>query len=314
IETYRKIISLDPLNENAYTFLASRLANSQRYAEAADTFSKLREIAPMSANARVFEALSEVAQGNLATAVQMTIDAHALDPDDADISVILGRLYLALDNPAEARRWFDRAVESDSRNWMARSAPLFLNYYLQENDEENFQLARQLLEDGIEDRRSSRFMALLVLVEYAAKTGRHDVALDVLDNLYPTLFDDPPHDFEKTTVGLMFVGLALLQSGDVERGSYLLQKYIDWRTPRDKAMGVARSTIAVKLALGEAGDAKALLPEFEEIRHYWEFNRILLERSALFDPLREDPDFVNMLENYHVEAAEQRALLQTMNE
>ena len=176
------------------------------------------------------------------------------------------------------------------------------------------ELARQLLRDGIEDRQSSRFMALIVLVEYAAKTGRHDAALELLDNLFPTLMDDPPHGFEKDPVGMMFVGLALLQSGDVERGSYLLQKYMDFRSPRDEAYGVSRSTIAVKLALGETDEAREILPEFEKKRYYWEFNRTLLERSHLFDPLREEPAFIEMLESYRTEAEEQRTILQAMTQ
>ena len=89
---------------------------------------------------------------------------------------------------------------------------------------------------------------------------------------------------------------------------------MDWRSPRDEAYGVSRSTIAVKLALGETDEARELLPEFEEFRYYWEFNRILLERSHLFDPLREEPAFVAMLEDYRAEAEEQRTLLQAMIE
>jgi len=314
LSIYRKIIGLDPLNEQAYTYLAGLLSGLQRIDEAAATFARLREIAPMSANARAFESMSKTDQGSLAVATQMMISAYHLDPDDADLSGEVGRLYLALDMPTEARRWFDRAIEVDSRNWIARSGPLFLNYYLQQNDEENFQLARQLLRDGIEDRQSSRFMALTVVVEYAAKTGSHNAALELLDNLFPTLMDDPPHDLEKEPVGMMFVGLALLQSGDVERGSYLLQKYTDWRLPRDEAYGVSRSTIAVKLALGETDDAREMLPEFEKNRYYWEFNRTLLERSHLFDPLREEPAFVAMLESYRTEAEEQRTILQAMTQ
>jgi hypothetical protein len=113
---------------------------------------------------------------------------------------------------------------------------------------------------------------------------------------------------------MMFVGLALLQSGDVERGSHLLQKYLDWRSPRDAAYGVSRSTIAVKLALGDLDGAREILPTFEEFRYYWEFNRILLERSHLFDPLREDPAFIAMLEDYSAEAEEQRTILQAMTD
>ena len=314
LQIYRKIISLDPLNERAYTFLASLFSSLQRFDEAAATFVRLREIAPMSANARAFEADSKVYQGELAVATQTMIDAHDLDPDDADLSGIMGHYYLALEMPAEARQWFDRAIEADSRNWIAQSGPLFLNYYLQQNDEDNFQLARQLLQAGIEDRESSKFMALTVLVEHAAKTGRHDVALDLLDNLFPTLLDDPPHDLEKDPVGMMFVGLALLQSGDDERGSYLLRKFLDYRSPLDEAYGVSRSSIAVHLALGDLDEARAMLAEFETHRYYWSFNRVLLEHSPLFDPLREDPDFVNMLENYREEATEQRTILQAMTQ
>jgi len=40
----------------------------------------------------------------------------------------------------------------------------------------------------------------------------------------------------------------------------------------------------------------------------------LLERSHLYDALREEPAFVAMLENYRAEAAEQRTLLQAMTQ
>ena len=57
-----------------------------------------------------------------------------------------------------------------------------------------------------------------------------------------------------------------------------------------------------------------MLPEFEQKRYYWEFNRTLLEHSHLFDPLREDPAFVAMLESYRTEAEEQRTILQAMTQ
>jgi tetratricopeptide (TPR) repeat protein len=314
IAIYRKVIGMDPLNQSPYVSLASNFSNLQRFAEADATIARLREIAPKSPNARAFEALVEGDKGNLAAATRIMIDAYELDPDDADIPGMVGRFYLALDMPVEAGRWFDRAVEADARNPIARSAPLFLNYYLQQNDEENFRLARELLADNIDERRSSRFMALNVLVELAGKLGRNDVALEVLDNLYPNLFDDPPHDLEREPVATFFVGLALKQSGDVERGSLLLQSYINERSRYDDVYGVNRSSIGGRLAIGDVDGAKDRLPGFEKVRYYWELNRMLLERSHLYDALREEPAFVAMLENYRAEAAEQRTLLQAMTQ
>ena len=314
IAIYRKVIGMDPLNQSPYVSLASNFSNLQRFAEADATIARLREIAPKSPNARAFEALVEGDKGNLAAATRIMIDAYELDPNDADIPGMVGRFYLALDMPAEAGRWFDRAVEADARNPIARSAPLFLNYYLQQNDEENFRLARELLADNIDERRSSRFMALNVLVELAGKLGRNDVALEVLDNLYPNLFDDPPHDLEREPAATFFVGLALKQSGDVERGSLLLQSYINEQSRYEDVYGVNRSSIGGRLAIGDVDGAKDRLPGFEKIRYYWELNRMLLERSHLYDALREEPAFVAMLENYRAEAAEQRTLLQAMTQ
>jgi len=314
IAVYRKVIAMDPLNQSPYSSLAGRLSYLQRFAEADAIIVRLKEIAPKSPNARAFEALVEGDKGNLAAATQIMIDAHELDPNDADIPGMVGRFYLALDMPAEASHWFDRAVEADARNPISRSAPLFLNYYLQQNEEENFQLARELLEDNIDERRSSRFMALNVLVELSGKLGRNDVALEVLDNLYPNLFDDPPHDLERDSVATFFVGLALTQSGDVERGSRLLQSYVDEQSRYDDVYGVNRSSIGGRLALGDVDGAGERLPGFEKIRYYWELNRMLLERSHLYDALREEPAFVAMLESYRAEAEEQRTILQAMTQ
>jgi len=313
IETYRKAIRLDPLSENPYIGLAGLLRSERKYSEVGELIAKQLESAPDSPSLRASLSENELVQGNLAAATRIMIESHSLDPDDADMPALIGRLYLSLDLPAEARRWFGRAVEIDPQHPLSLSAPLFLNYYLQQNENENFQLARQLLEDGIDERQSSRFMALLVLVEYAAKTDRNDIALEVLDNLYPNLFDNPPTDLSRNTAATFFAGMALMQSGDVERGTHLLQFYVDFQSRYEDAYRVNRSSLASRLLLGDIDGAKEKLPAFVEYRHYWEMNRMLLQHSSLFDPLREEPAFVQMLDDYEREAGEQRTLLQAMS-
>ena len=73
-----------------------------------------------------------------------------------------------------------------------------------------------------------------------------------------------------------------------------------------------RSSIGGRLALGDVDGARERLPGFEKHRYYWELNRMLLERSHLYDPLREEPAFAAMLESYRTEAETQRTILQAM--
>ncbi len=42
-------------------------------------------------------------------------------------------------------------------------------------------------------------------------------------------------------------------------------------------------------------------------------NSLILERSPVFDPIREEPAFIALLDEYRENAAEHRILLQAMN-
>ncbi len=320
---YQKILQLDPLSERAHFWLAMILMSQHQYAEASETVSRLKDINPKSSNAVTAEYWIENRQGHYAAAIALMRYALTFDSVDPEGPGLLGHSYLALDMPAEASQSFDRAVELDAQHPMSRSAPLFLNYYLQQNEDENFQLARELLEDRIDDRFSSRTIALIVLIEYAAKTGRNDVAVEVLDNLYPHLFDDPPYDLDRDLRGTFYAGLALIQSGDTDRGSHLMQAFLDLQEPRDEVYDAYRLSIAGRLILGDRSGALDKLTRFAqniESRmsyggvNYWALNRMILERSPVFDPLRNEPAFIALLNEYRENAEEQRQILQAMNE
>ena len=317
LEIRRKLVRLDPLSEQAHTFLTFSLMGAKQYSEAGESVARLKSINPNSANAANIAARIEVAQGHWAAAVTPSIDLNTLDPNDPETPAGLGQLYLVLDMPAEASRWFNRAVEVDAEHPVSRSAPLWLNYYLQQNEDENFRLARELLEDRIDDRFGSRLIALIVLTEHAAKTGRHDVALEVLDNLYPHLFDDPPYDLDKDLMATFYAGRALIQSGDVGRGAHLMQSYLNLREPYDEAYGVAAGSVAGRLMLGDTDSALSKLVGIAQdpFGSYGAmFRGFFFERSSEFDPIREEPAFIALLDEYRENVAEQRKLLQAMNE
>ena len=121
--------------------------------------------------------------------------------------------------PDEAQRWFDRSAEIDPEHPMSKAAPLFMYYHTRENPEEKRRLARELLEEGIENRRGARFIALQTLYAHSLENDDLDSFLEVLDNLYPHLFDEPPHSFDRSWLGVYYVGMALLTTATAERGS-----------------------------------------------------------------------------------------------
>jgi TolB-like protein/cytochrome c-type biogenesis protein CcmH/NrfG len=313
VATYRQVLRLDPLSENAHLGLAIIFGLQQRFSEASETIARLKDLNPMSPNVYWFAAANEWSQGNLAAAIAPIDEAFDRDPNDPEGPALTGLLYLALDMPAEASRSFDRAVEMNAEHPMARSAPIFLNYYLQQNEDDNLRLARTLLEDRIDNRRGAQSIALIVLMDHAAKTGRSDSLLAALDNLYPHLFDDPPHKLDKEFGATFFVGWALMQSGDIERGSHLIQSYLDLREPFDEVYSAGWQSVGGRLLLGDTDGALEKLAGFAKNRYRSENNRFVLEHSSLFDPLRDEPAFIALLDEYRENAEEQRQILQAMN-
>jgi hypothetical protein len=216
--------------------------------------------------------------------------------------------------PAEAKRWMDRAAEIDSQHPMSRAAPLFLNYHSQRNEGDNVRLARALLEDKIQARNGSRYMALEVLLDYASETGDFDIILEELDKLYPHLFDEPPHDLDKSYTGTYYAGVALMRSGEIDRGTAFLRWWKDERDLIDDTYITSRWSVAASLMLGDREEALQKLDSFAETKYITEFNRTMLEYDATFDPIRAEPAFIAILDEYRENAEKQRQLLQAMNE
>jgi len=312
--TLRKILQIDPMSAVALEGLALRLIGQRQYAEARQITARAKSIYPGSPTFQLEESYLEFEQGKLADAVAPMIRAYELDTDDPEGPVYAGKNYLSMDMPAEAKKWFDRAVEINANSPTSRSAPLFLNYYLQQNEEESVRLARELLSDRIEDRGGSRQIALMVLTEHAAKTGNYSVLLELLDNLYPHLFDDPPHDLLKSVSATYHVARAMIESGDVERGMHLMRDLSDLREPYDEGYGVIYSSVAARLLLGDTDGALTKLAGLSQNKYYRYDIKTILEHNSVFDAIRDEPAFIALLDEYRVNAKEQRLLMQAMND
>lgn len=313
IEVLRKAIRLDPLSEQAYLNLMSTYMSVGQLQEAAVANAKLRSLDPKSPNAVGFGSAIAFERGETAQAIRDMILAQELDQGDPEPAFMLGLMYLSIDMPVEAKQWMDRAVEIDGQHPVSRAAPLFLNYYSQEDNAENARLARQLIDEKIESRRNSRYMAFKVLLDYAVETDEYGVILDALDSVYPHLFGDPPHSFDKSYMATYMTGIALTRSGEVERGTEFLHWWQSDTEPYEEIYGIGLSSLSLRLFLGNEDDALASIDSYSKRKYRWEFNRILLERDPLYDRIRDEPEFATLMEDYRANAEVQRQLLQAIN-
>jgi len=311
----RKMQRIDPLSEYTNGGLGVTLWALGRYDEALDVFERFLLIEPDSIVMREYISGVNRAKGDFALYIAgyIAITERFPDEPDPEYPYSIGQSFLALDMPDEATIWFDRAIEIDPQHPVSRAIPLLLDYYWQRLDDDSFRLARELLDARIDNRATARLIALDVLTNYGAATDRHDIVLDTLDNLYPHLFDDPPRDLDPLDIGTLFTGLALINSGDVDRGLYLLNTVDENLAPSRSARGVRLGDVI--FALGDPDKAATRFAEYVQNNPSrlgaW---YLFFERAGHFDVLREDPVFVDYLEGSRELADEQRQLLQAMLE
>jgi len=316
IATFRQLISVDPLSELAHMLLAQVLSSIGRYDEASGIIEHYRSVSPESTGIVDIDFYNQYYQGNIANAIVLMRASVENNPDpndpDPEGQALLGAAYLAIGMPDEASRWYDRAIEVNSEHPVSEAAPLFLSYYRREIDENSMRLAQELLAEGLAERNGSRVIALIVLIEYAIQTGRHDIPLEALDNLYPHLFDEPPTDIDRHWFATFLAGWALMESGDTERGSFLLEQRAAEQEQFADVFGVGLGTVSNSLALRDIELALEQLEKFSSDPYSGLYYKILFERSSLYDPIRNEPLYIEILERYEANSAEQQQLLQEM--
>jgi tetratricopeptide (TPR) repeat protein len=318
IELTRELVRLDPLDENAHALMYLHMGVSLHFREAREALAEGRAKIPESVLLLNLETFSHhLISGDYRKAIEAKYKTLAIEPLNTESRRDLAMMYLAIGMPDEAEAWFDRAAaiapetERDQYRLMHQTV---MDVYHQRNDEAIFISLKQWLTEFPHRIWEWAVPPYLLFLEYGERLGKLDEVLAWFKAAAPHLFEEPPTGLEKNEVITFLTGLALLLEGDQQRGEAFVRFKLEIRRRQEQA-GYATSpeTVVIYLALGETDKALEKVRAIAERNKYYGLNdgvrQMMVRYSRLFEPLRKEPEFMALLEEYDRNAAEQRRQL-----
>ncbi len=319
----QKAIKLDPLDESNYTTQAWMQSVQKQLQAALATIRDGKNRIPDSVGLRDYESRFHYGIGDYRSAIVAKYETLDFDSREWWNRYEIGTLYLLAGMPDEAERWLESsAANAPEGAFTHRLNPLLLDMYYQRNDREVFTTLKALVSEspGVNAFGDPFGSQHVLFIEYGSRLGKLDEVLETFEELYPKL--DPPSSREgyRESLQSSWVGLALLRHGDVQRGEPLMRAYLEAADIRDRTPGEIRDVYSVsalgRLALGETDAALGKFRQLDATDKWINgsvVTLLMLRYSSLYDPIRDEPEFIELLDMYDKNAAEQRKLLKTMS-
>ncbi len=312
----QKAIRLDPLDERNYIVLSGAQGSNGQMNAALQTSRRGKEKIPDSVAIRDWESVLYFRLGDYRSAIAVEYETLELDPKEWWNRFDIAHFYLHAGMPDEAERWIESAAaHAPEGNFIHSLNPTLSDLYYQRNDQEVFTALKQIIVKG---SLTPYHGAGLPLIEYGARLGKLDEVLETFEKLYPHLFAESSNDLDEDRRGLFITGLALLRNGDVQRGEPLMRVFLEGADKRERTTALRTryySSILGHLALGETDTALEKIRQldaFDKWAHAGFVLQLMYRYSSLYDPIRDEPEFIELLDMWDKNAAEQRELLREM--
>jgi len=318
----QKAIRLNPFDEANYVELAWVQSSQKQTHAALETIRRGKEKIPDSVVLRDIESIFYFSLGDYRSAIVAKYETLEVDPREWWNRFDIAHFYLVAGMPDEAERWIESAAAHEPEGgFIHRLNPTLLDMYYQRNDQKVFAALKWLLSNapgvtGYEPVHVS-------FIEYGSRLGKLDEVLETLEERYPLLFVNPPSDLDSGISERLrqtfYVGLALLRHGDVQRGEPLMRLFLEkFEYPR--VILLARGAADLRpieglLALDEADAALETFRQFDATDQWANahfVSQLMFRYSSLYNPIRDEPEFIALLDEYDKNAAEQRKLLTEM--
>lgn len=317
-----QLVALDPNRSEFRIWLAYSFMQLGQFEEAQRELKKARELNPKHAfYYYAYAQLPEFCLGRLDEAVSLYREAIELDPLNNGFYPRITEVYHKLGCAEEELRWLKvcatkfEKLRNPSRPGIAFQARIeFLT-----NSKSGAWI--ELFEQVTREVPSSLFYRR-VLLNYDLRYGREAVALERYRSLFSKLFDktlpDLRSESRQTAIAAMEVAEILLQLGDKDRAYALLDQALTlfselprmgwgWE-PFERYFGYGIRDVVRHALRGETVEALAGLREAIDAGFC---DRLELESSAL-DSLREEPEFIAIIEGVEADWARQLANVRRM--
>jgi len=303
-----EVLVLDPLSRDAHDRRSFGLMVMGDFDGAIKAAQRTIETNPNSPVGYYREGAAEYARGNWAAAIVKTMHALDVDPSDPELAMLIGDYYLAIESPVDAKRWYDRASEIDPDHAVSRTAPVNLHLY---NNQISLaaKLARQLLDEDIEDRQGGHAMIVRAIWLDAKLTGNYDDALNYLEGHFGYLFEDKPQWLRQDEYKRIAVGSMLIANGDEDRGEAILRESLSRADSEDDAYRPGLGAVRASLSVGDHAGALSRLRAFVDDPFSPELWPVRFRNAPEFEALRDEPDFVELIKSFEENATKQREIL-----
>lgn len=292
IPLLEKARALDPLSPTINVTLGEALEGLGRFDEAMDLYRKALEIEPNYPSAHYL--IGSQYRSVLARLDEAVVRFHQeLSIDPARDSSFLALAYLDLGDPEKTQYWIDRAMMTNSENFMPYLAQTFL--HRQSGDQEKaLQGAQKMLEIAPGNNAS-----LATMVNY----GLYAEVLEVFLPLYPELSCEGESVVSRVNLSQAInLSLAMEHGGDPECAGRLLEKAMEQieEMPRLGLRGFGNADVEILARQGKTRQAlDTLRVAFDGgFRAAW---WLQTEGSPHMISLFDEPEFIAMMDEIRAE-------------
>jgi TolB-like protein/Tfp pilus assembly protein PilF len=307
-----EVLTLDPMSTSAHDQMTLHHQSTGDFDIAREHVAKIKDINPASPLGYYRSAMLEFTNGNWAKAILELESTLDIDPDDPELAFLIGNYYLVLDMPGEAEQWFDRATEIDAQHPVSLAGPLSLGLYADTLQPDTVKLARQLLQDGIENRWGSRSIAMAVLWIDAVAKGTEEELLGFLGEYLPQFFEDDPNWDITGDAAAITIAALMLECGQEENGNLLLDRVRSRWDTVEQNFGTGLMNVVLAAISGDRQLVAEKAGKFRERGSFAYRWATRYEHLPVFTGLRDMPEIQALDVVYQRHAAEQRQELQRL--
>ena len=309
---HRKAVELNPLSAYSINQVGQNLDYLGRFDEGLSWYEKSFEADPgYSLNLWSLGVHHWLISGEFGEAVRWLRKAVSSDPGDPYNSAHLGRLFLDLGDPDQAKHWIHRSIELGPESFVANQAMQLLHFY-RDDPAAGLEYGRKALATG--SPWALQVFPVQLIGNHELRAGRTSEARALYEKRHPELLgEDAPrinHWNYRVAIDLASV---LSKTGEQDRADLLLNLSSQPIETISRLGEDGYGITDVKIYALRGDKHKALLALRQAIDEGWRSMWwYFLKQDPTLESLHDEPEFQAMVAEIEADMAEQLARVREM--